>query len=99
MSKNYTFYVYLYPLSHHKEATRMSYYVLHQKSVKEKVAALIAIGNGEKTYIMFNPDAKEKAKFDKSFANTAKLANSLGVRGTPSVYDFNGAFVNWSKLK
>lgn len=43
LKKAYTFYVYLYPLGHHKEATKMSHYVMSQKSSALKAKALIDI--------------------------------------------------------
>jgi len=43
LKKKYTFYAYLYPLSHHKQAADMSYYIMNQKTQALKAAALIKI--------------------------------------------------------
>lgn len=43
LKDQYTFYVYLYPLGHHKEATKMSHYVMNQKNDALKAKALIDI--------------------------------------------------------
>lgn len=99
LMKRYTLYVYLYPLSHHSQAMQMSYYVMHQKSAKAKIDALLKIAKGEKNYILFQPSADEKKRFDTKFQQNMNLGARLGVRGTPSVFDFSGSFINWSSLE
>lgn len=37
----------------------------------------------------------EKAKFDKIIDSNMKLADELGVRGTPALFDINGKSLSW----
>ncbi len=98
LKDRYTFYVYLYPLSHHKEAMKMSYFVMKQKNNKAKYKALDGIVKGEKNYIVSKLSQKELEALNKKLQGNFALAQELGVQGTPSVYDFEGNFVNWSRL-
>ncbi len=98
IKSKYKFYVYLYPLGHHAQAARMSYYVLGQKSHAQKAKALIAIAEGSKTYQGARYDKKMVEKFNKKLDANSLVGDSLGVRGTPAVFNFNGDFVNWANL-
>lgn len=114
IKNKYTLYVYLYPLSHHRDAKQMSYHVLSQKSSKKKSEALIGIAkeaklakiaaqNGQ-SYQMkqaYKSDTFSKKQINDYEAKLIKnksLADTLGVRGTPAVYDVKGDFVMWNKL-
>ncbi|KIM11947.1 MAG: hypothetical protein KU37_03610 [Sulfuricurvum sp. PC08-66] len=99
LEARYTFYVYLYPMSSHAQAAQMSYYVLSQKSDKAKADALLGIANGEGEYMKRPFSEEERAQFGQKFRINGEVAQDLGVRGTPSVFDFAGNFVNWSTLK
>jgi len=91
-----TFYVFFYPLPFHKNAKDMSLYILNQK---DKAKALLEIANGSKSYKEASLYSKEKK--DKLFSKVAKnmqIANTLGVRGTPSLFDKDGNSVNWTTL-
>lgn len=94
----YKFYVYLYPLSRHHEAMKMSYYVMKQKGNKARYKALDGITKGEKSYSMNKLTQDEVTAFNKKLQKNFALADELGVRGTPAVYDFKSEFVNWSML-
>lgn len=99
LQKNYTFYVFLYPMSSHSQALQMSYYVLSQKDDKAKAKALIDIASGNTSYKEFSTDDASKKRLNRRFNNSAELGAKLGVKGTPSVFTFSGDFVNWSTLK
>lgn len=76
----------------------MSYFVMKQKNNKAKYKALDGIVKGEKNYIVSKLSQKELEALNKKLQGNFALAQELGVQGTPSVYDFEGNFVNWSRL-
>lgn len=120
LKKNYKFYTYLYPLSHHKQAIKMSHYVMNQKTQAQKAAALIKIAQdasadrrkmqaaqqsgtvitlAKKDYEKVSLSPKQKALFNQKLEKNFLFSERLGVRGTPAVFDFEGGFVIWNKLK
>jgi thiol:disulfide interchange protein DsbC len=109
LKKQYTLYVYLYPLGHHKEATQMSYHVLSQKGHAKKADALIQIAKDakverqgksvkHKAYESSTFTKKEVKKFENKLSQNQSLGEVLGVRGTPAVFDTKGKFIIWNQL-
>lgn len=94
----YTLYVFMYPLSNHSQAQQMSFYVMSQKDSAAKAKALIGISQGKTDYLAYKPSEKQQTKFAKKFATNSMIADQLGVRGTPAVFDFEGNFVSWKEL-
>lgn len=89
------FYIYLFPLSFHKNAEQMSQYVLSKKGSDKQIEALIEIANGDTTYSKYKPTDKIKKELEKSM----EMANKAGVRGTPTVLDSIGQKVQWPNLQ
>ena len=98
LHKDTKFYVYLFPLSFHKHSKAMSYYIMSQKDDKNKARVMHEIANGSSAYknakFSFDELQKLKAKLKKE----QQLANEIGVRGTPSIYNIKGNKVEWTQL-
>ncbi|WP_152184859.1 DsbC family protein [Sulfurimonas indica] len=93
------FHVFLFPLSFHQNATKMSLYILSQKTDALRAKALSDISDGKKDFL--NADKFSKEKIKKLYALLKKgqnVADALGVRGTPSMFTLKGERVNWSSL-
>ncbi|MEO1927820.1 MAG: thioredoxin fold domain-containing protein [Nautiliaceae bacterium] len=105
LEKNYRVHVILFPLSFHKDAKAMSYYILSAKTNEEKAKRFKEVLTGNKQEIIKKVNAfnktlskEEKEKIDKELANSRKAVMELGARGTPSVYDENFSKINWGTL-
>jgi thiol:disulfide interchange protein DsbC len=94
----YTVYVYLFPLSFHQHAEAMSLYILSKKTVEEKVKALHAISGGSMDFANASYTEAERTKLKASLSKQLEVAQSLGVAGTPSLFDSKGTPVNWTTL-
>jgi thiol:disulfide interchange protein DsbC len=98
LEKNYKVHVILYPLSFHKYAKAMSYYILAGKTDAEKAKRFKEVLGGSNVWKNYHPSAKEKAQFDKILENSRKAVEELGARGTPSVYNKDFDQINWTSL-
>ncbi|WP_456480498.1 thioredoxin fold domain-containing protein [Nautilia sp.] len=98
LEKNYKVHVILFPLSFHKDAKAMSYYILAGKTDTEKAERFREVLGGGNKWKNYHPTKEEKAKFDKMLENSKKAVEELGARGTPSVYDSNFNKINWTTL-
>jgi thiol:disulfide interchange protein DsbC len=96
--KNYKVHVILFPLSFHKHAKDMSYYILAGKTNEEKAKRFREVLGGSNEWKNYHPTKEEKAKFDKILNNAKKAVEELGARGTPTVYDEKFNKTNWTKL-
>jgi len=93
------FHVFLFPLSFHQHATKMSLYILSQKTDALRAKALSDITNGKKEFLKVDNFSKEKVKKLYSLLKEEQnVADALGVRGTPSMFTLKGEKVNWSSL-
>ena len=99
LSKKATFYVYFMPLSNHRNATQMSYYVMKQKDQAAKGKAILDMANGNKSYERLTMSQNIQDLFAQKIQDNQALANQFGVRGTPAVFDTKGATVNWAAMK
>jgi thiol:disulfide interchange protein DsbC len=98
LAKHYRIHIILFPLSFHKNAKAMSYYILAGKTDKERVKRMQEILKGSDNWKSYKPTKEEKRKFDKELKKAKKAAVELGVSGTPSVYDEDFNAINWTKL-
>ena len=99
LEDKYRVHVILFPLPFHKNAVKMSMYILAAKSDKERRERLKEIINGDKKWQKFNP--KNKEEFEKILNELKKSVNAareLGAQGTPSLYDKNLKQLNWTTL-
>jgi thiol:disulfide interchange protein DsbC len=98
LAKDYRVHIILFPLSLHKDAKAMSYYILAGKTDAEKAKRFKEVLSGSNVWKNYHPSAAEKAKFDKMLEKAKKAVEELGAQGTPTVYDKNFNRVNWTTL-
>ena len=98
LKKNYRVHVILFPLSFHKNAKAMSYYILAGKTDEEKDKRFREVLGGSDVWKNYKPSKEEKAKFDRMLNTAKKAVEELGARGTPTVYDKDFNRINWTKL-
>lgn len=98
LSKKVKLYVYFMPLSNHRNATQMSYYVMNKKDQATKAKAILDMANGDKSFERLSMTQKMQDELGSKIKDNQALANQFGVRGTPAVFDTKGAAVNWSTL-
>ncbi len=89
LSQRYRVHIILYPLSFHKDARAMSYYILAGKTDKEKAQRFKETLAGSNAWEKFKPTAKQIQKFNQELAKGNKAVGELGARGTPTFYDKN----------
>lgn len=93
--KEYKIHYFFYPLRQiHPDAEAMSLFVMSQKTAAEKAEALGAMIAGSKDYKNHKMDAQSKAILLKELQAQEKIADRLGVSGTPSVFDERGIKIN-----
>ncbi|RLA73299.1 MAG: hypothetical protein DRG24_00525 [Epsilonproteobacteria bacterium] len=98
VADKYTFKVFLFPLSFHKNAVAMSEWILDAKSDKEKAARLLKTANNDTSYKTAKTSAEHKAAVKKILEKNAAIGAKIGVRGTPSVFDSNMNSISWGEL-
>ncbi len=98
VADKYTFKVFLFPLSFHKNAVAMSEWILDGKSDKEKAARLLKTANNDTSYKTAKTSAEHKAAVKKILEKNSAIGAKIGVRGTPSVFDSDMNTINWSEL-
>lgn len=99
LKDKYTLKVFFFNLPFHKKADAMSYYILGGGSVNTSANRLIEIAKGnDKNWEAYEVTENDKAKFDEILKDSKNLGSSIGVRGTPAVFDISGKSVNWSEL-
>jgi len=98
LKKNAKFHIFLYPLSFHKNARQMSYYIMSQKTqeLKQKATHDIALGN--KDYKNFKPSDFDKVVYEEKLKKQFDIASKLCVSGTPAVFNMNGDATHWNLL-
>ena len=98
LAKNYKVHVILMPLSFHKNAKAMSYYILAGKTDKERAKRMSEVLEGSNAWKNFHPTKEQIKKFEEELKKAKKAAMELGARGTPSVYDKDFNQIDWQKL-
>jgi len=97
IEKDVKLYVYFMPLSNHRNAVQMSYYVMKQATQTDKTRALLNMANGDRSFEKLTMTQQIADLFSKKIEENKALSNEFGVRGTPAVYDTKGESVNWTK--
>lgn len=95
LKDKYTFKMYYFPLSYHKEAVAMTKFVEAGKNGEEKFKRLVDIAKGSKDYRAFTPTQEESTKTQNLINEHMGYGRTLGLQGTPSVWDVNGNDVKW----
>ncbi|MEF3191823.1 MAG: thioredoxin fold domain-containing protein [Campylobacterales bacterium] len=94
-----TFFVYLFPLSHHPNAKKMSQWILSLPPEK-RVQGLMDVAadkHGGWQELKITPDLEKQSRVHLDAAR--KLADELGLDGTPALYDKEGRPINWTTLE
>lgn len=94
----YTVHLYLFPLSFHKHSEAMSLYILSQKNNNDRIAALKGITNGLQYYASATYTENERTSLKAKLAKQQEIAATIGVSGTPAVYDVDGIPFDWATL-
>ncbi len=84
--------VFYYPLSHHTKAYDISLNIMAQKTNADKIDAML--NKNYKSKI----NKKDKKELQEKLDEQIQLANKLGVRGTPNVFDKEGNKVSWVNI-
>lgn len=93
--KEFTIEIIPMPLSFHRNARPMLYYILSGKTDAEKAKRMHEVMvEGKDTWKNAKISEEEKKKIDEMIARGEAAAKELGVRGTPSMYDENGKQIN-----
>ena len=98
LKDKYTFKVYLFPLSFHKNARAMSEWILSAKNDEEKARRLYEVSHGSTKYSNAKIAPLQREKATKLLDATIKLGNKISISGTPTVFDREGNMVNWPAL-
>ena len=98
LAKNYKVHIILYPLSFHKNAKAMSYYILAGKTDKEKAKRLKEVLSGSNEWKNFHPTKEQIKKFNEELEKSKKAVEELQAKGTPSLYDENFKPLNWTQI-
>lgn len=98
LEKDVTLHVFFFNLDFHKEADAMSRYVLSGATNKEKGNRLIEIANSSTTYKNSKYTDLQIQMYQKVIDSGKKLGLTLGVKGTPTVIDFNGKITPWNTM-
>jgi len=96
IGKDVKLYVFFMPLSNHRNATQMSFYVMKQKDEAAKAKAILDMAHGDQSFTRLTMTQEIHELFSKKIEENQALANQFGVRGTPAVYDTKGESVNWT---
>lgn len=96
--KAFTINVMPMPLSFHKEAKPMLYWVLSGKDDLEKSDRMHKVLTGDQTYKTFKADPADVAKFNDLFKKVEGIARQVGANGTPSVFSDTMEKVNYGFL-
>ena len=98
IKENVKFKIFFFNLDFHKNANAMSRWILSANNNDEKNNRLNAIGKGSTDYKNFKLSNKKTTDLNKKIEASRALGISLGVQGTPAVFDAQGNSVNWSTL-
>lgn len=90
--------VFFYPLPFHKNAKDLSLYIMSKKGYTEQTKAMTSVTENSLEFKNRKYQSGELEKLQKSLDEQMAIASSLGVAGTPSVFDKNGNKVSWVKI-
>ena len=91
-------YVVLFPLSFHKNAKSMSYYILSQKNNALKAKAMSDIANGSLDYQMAKYSTSQLQMLNQKLNSGLKMAQVLRINATPSILSAEGEKVDPQKI-
>ena len=100
LKDKYTFKVFIYPLSFHKQAPEMTHWILSAKTDNEKAKRLLEIANGSTEYkgYMKKETVDQYKKIEKQLNKVKQIAAQNSITGTPTVLNKEGKAVDWQTL-
>jgi thiol:disulfide interchange protein DsbC len=90
--------IFFYPLDFHANAKDLSLYIMSKKTADQKAQALFDVTKDSSDFKNRSIDEKHLAELNTTLNKHIQLAQELGVRGTPALYDKNGNKVSWVEL-
>ena len=90
--------VFFFPLSFHKDAKELSYFILSHKDKESQAQAMFKAEASNEDFKNRSYKSGEKGQYIEMVDNHLKLGAQLGVRGTPTIYDSNGKSIVWTSL-
>jgi len=98
LEKDYKVHVILMPLSFHKHAKAMSYYILAGKTDKERAQRMKEVLKGSEKWKNYHPTKEEIKKYEEELKKAKEAARELDAMGTPSVFDKDFNPIAWPIL-
>ena len=90
--------VFFYPLPMHTNAKDISLYIMSKKGYDEQIKAMTQTTANTPAFKNKKYKDGELEKLQKHLDEQMIIANKLGVRGTPTVYNKDGIKVSWAAL-
>ncbi|QKF81865.1 DsbC family protein [Halarcobacter ebronensis] len=90
--------VFFYPLPMHTNAKDISLYIMSKKGYDEQVKAMTTTTANTPAFKNRKYKDGELEKLEKHLDEQMAIAEQLGVRGTPTLFDKNGLKVSWAAL-
>ncbi|WP_428025627.1 DsbC family protein [Arcobacter sp.] len=87
--------IFFFPLSFHKNAIPLTRFILDKKNNNDRVKALLNVTVDSEEFKNKKFTAAQEESLDKLIDANMKLAEELGVRGTPALYDIDGKSLSW----
>ena len=90
--------VFFYPLSFHENAKDISLYIMSQNSYEDKVRTMTKTTKDSEDFKNRKISKDKLTKLEKSLDEQMKIAQDLGISGTPSLFDKNGNKIIWAVM-
>ena len=90
--------IFYYPLDFHKNAYDLSLFIMSQKTLEDKINTMITTSATDEKFINRKISDSKKQELEKKLNEQIELAYTLGVQGTPAMFDKDGNKVIWVKL-
>lgn len=92
--------VFFFPLDFHQNARDLSMYIMSRKTKDEKINAMFEFNIGDDLSKVKNAkySKNELEKLEKRLNDHIELGLSLGVQGTPALFDKDGHSIVWVQL-
>lgn len=90
--------VFFYPLDFHKNAYDLSLYIMSQKTTQEKIDTMLKLTLEDEGFKNSKIPDDLKTQLENKLNEQIKIAQSIGVQGTPAMFDKDGNKVVWVKL-
>lgn len=90
--------IFFFPLSFHENAKDLSLYFMSKESNNEKIKAMMSVDANSTEFKNRKIDKKTLAKLEEKLQVQLQIAQKLGIRGTPTLYNTKGEKIVWVNL-